>query len=106
MALNVEFVKFVLDQLSGLGELESKKMFGGIALMHQGFAYAKIKHDKLWLKVDEHSKTEFENLGMQQYSYGKDGSRKLNFYETPVSLLEDRDQLQEWVKRSMTIAIS
>ena len=50
MALNDEFKNFVLDQLQGIGEFETKRMFGGLALLHQGSVFAKIKHDKVWLR--------------------------------------------------------
>ncbi|MDC1068971.1 TfoX/Sxy family protein [Candidatus Kapabacteria bacterium] len=105
MALNGEFKNFVLDQLQGIGEFETKLMFGGLALISKGSAFAKIKHDKFWLKVNESNLADFENFGMSQYTYGKDNSRKLNFYETPVDVIEDRDRLKEWVKKSIEIAL-
>ena len=105
MALSKEFEKFILDQLQGLGDFETKRMFGGLALLYQGSAFAKIKHDKLWLKVDESNRKEFEELELQQYTYGKDNSRKLNFYEAPVKVIEDRDELVEWAQKSMEVAL-
>jgi DNA transformation protein len=104
MALNEEFLNFVLDQLKGLGDFETKRMFGGVALLHQGSAFAKIKHDKVWLKADDRNRGEFAEFGMKQYTYGKDNSRKLNFYETPIEVIEDRDKLKAWVKRSIKAA--
>jgi len=40
---------------------------------------------------------------MSQYTYGKDNSRKLNFYETPIKIIEDRDKLKDWVQKSIEI---
>ena len=104
MSLNEEFKNFVLDQLQGIGEFETKRMFGGLALLYQGSAFAKIKHDKVWLKVDDSNLANFKRLGMSQYTYGKDNSRKLNFYETPIEIIEDRDKLKDWVQKSIEIA--
>ena len=104
MALNPSFRDFVLDQLSGLGDFETKSMFGGVALLHRGKAFAKIKHDKVWLKVDDSNRDDFVEHGMQQYTYGKDGSRKLGFFETPVDVLEDADEFVAWAEESMAIA--
>jgi len=106
MALNEEFKNFVLDQLQGIGEFETKRMFGGLALLHQGSAFAKIKHDKVWLKVDESNLSDFKEKGMAQYTYGKDNSRKLNFYETPIEIIEDRDKLKDWVKKSIKVVMN
>jgi len=105
MALNEEFKNFVLDQLQGIGEFETKRMFGGLALLQQGSAFAKIKHDKVWLKVDASNLKDFKEQGMKQYTYGKDNSRKLNFYETPIEIIEDRDKLKDWVKKSIEVAM-
>jgi DNA transformation protein len=74
MVPSEDFKNFVLDQLMGLGEFEAKRMFGGIALLYQGSAFAKIKHDKVWLKVDDSNRNDFVNLGMQQYTFGKDNA--------------------------------
>ena len=105
MAVNESFKNFIFDQLAGLGDYETKKMFGGIALLSQGLAFAKIKHGKVWLKVDDGNRIEFKRLGMQQYTYGKDNSRKLNFYETPLEVIEDKEKFVEWAKRSIAVAL-
>ena len=105
MALNEEFKNFILDQLQGIGEFETKRMFGGLALLRLGSAFAKIKHDKVWLKVDESNLADFEEHEMNQYTYGKDNSRKLNFYETPIEIIEDRDKFKTWVEKSIEIAV-
>ena len=68
MALNEEFKNFVLDQLQGIGEFETKRMFGGLALLRQGSAFATIKHEKVWLKVDKSNMSDFESCGMSQYN--------------------------------------
>ena len=105
MPVNKDFEDFILDQLDGIDQIETKRMFGGLALLYQGSAFAKIKHGKVWLKVDDHNKTEFEKLGMKQYTYGKNNDCKLNFFETPVEVMEDNVQLKTWAKRSLQAAI-
>jgi len=104
MALNEDFKNFVLDQLQGTAEFETKQMFGGLALLCQGSAFAKIKHGTVWLKVDNSNIADFEKFGMSQYTYGKDNTRKLNFYETPIEILEDRAKLKEWAQKSIEVA--
>ena len=101
MALNESYKQFILDQLSDFGEFETKNMFGGTALLREGKAFAKIKHDKYWLKVDDSNRSDFELFNMQQYTYGKGNSRKLNFFETPVEIIENKDELTKWVNKSI-----
>ena len=104
MTTDTEFRNYVLDQLSTMAPFETKNMFGGTAVLRNGAAFAKIKHGSLWLKVDESNVTDFVENGMQQYTYGKDNSRKLNFYETPVDVLEDKDVLLQWAKKACNAA--
>jgi TfoX/Sxy family transcriptional regulator of competence genes len=87
MALNEEFENFVLDQLQGMDGFETKSMFGGLALLSHGSAFAKIKHEKVWLKVDESNLADFKKYGMGKYTYEKENSRKLNFFETPIEVI-------------------
>ena len=97
---------FVLDQLTDLGTLETKSMFGGTALLIDGKAFAKVKNGALWLKVGDANRTDFVDQGMPQYSYGKDNARKLNFFKTPTDVLEDADELVVWASKSVDAALS
>lgn len=104
MAADQEFVEFVLDQLKGFGSFERKNMFGGTALLKDGVAFAKIKHGSLWLKTDQKNVNDFVDQNMPQYTYGKDNSRKLNFYETPADVLENQDTLLQWAQKASAAA--
>lgn len=104
MSKDAEFTSFVLDQLHGLGAFETKSMFGGTALLRNGNAFAKIKHGCLWLKADDSNRADFLERGMPQYTYGKDNSRKLNFFQAPPDILEDTDALVAWIRKSEQVA--
>ncbi|MBI1417678.1 MAG: transcriptional regulator [Limimaricola sp.] len=104
MTVDVEFRSFVLDQLGSLGAFETRNMFGGTALLRNGVAFAKVKHGALWLKVDDSNIGDFVARDMPQYSYGKDNSRKLNFFRTPVEVLEDPEVLIRWATKACDAA--
>ncbi len=99
-----DFRSFVLDQLAGMGEFETKSMFGGTALLRGGVAFGKVKHGALWLKVDDRNRDDFLRKDMPQYTYGKDGSRRLNFFQTPAEVLEDAESLIRWAERAVEAA--
>lgn len=99
-----QFKSFVLDQLSGMGAFETKNMFGGTALLRDGVAFAKVKHGALWLKVDDGNRDIFIERGMPQYTFGKDNSRRLNFFKTPPEVLEDEDTLLQWAAAALEAA--
>ena len=104
MWVDTEFRDYILDQLNCMGDFEAMNMFGGTALLRNGVAFAKIKHGSLWLKVDEGNINDFIEKGMVQYTYGKNNSRNLNFYETPAEVLEESDTLILWATKALEAA--
>jgi len=46
-----------------------------------------------------------EAFGMQPYYYGKDNKKKLNFYEVPAEILEDKERLKEWAVKAFAVAV-
>ncbi|MEM9320742.1 MAG: TfoX/Sxy family protein [Pseudomonadota bacterium] len=87
---------FVLDQLTDLGEFETKASFGGTAPLIDGKAFAKFKNGALRLKVGDAKRTDFADQDMPQYRYGTDNARKLNIFNTSPDVLEDADKLVAW----------
>lgn len=53
MASNVEFVKYVADQLSGAGAVTYRKMFGEYGMYLDGKIFALICNDQLYIKITE-----------------------------------------------------
>lgn len=106
MPVSNEFREYILYQLRDMGDFETKNMFGGTALLRNGAAFAKIKHGALWLKTDESNINDFLEMGMKQYTYGKDNSRRLNFHETPADILEDPEILVQWANRACDAAMN
>lgn len=105
MSDDKEFKSFVMDQLGGLGEFETKNMFGGTALLRDGSAFAKVKHGALWLKVDDSNRDDFLEREMPQYTYGKDNSRRLSFFMTPPEVLDDAETLIQWALKASKAAL-
>lgn len=104
MSGDAEFRAYVLEQLEGLGPFESRRMFGGLALLTDGKAFAKVKHGALWLRADDASRNHFLDHGMPQYVYGKNNDRRLGFYQTPAEVIEDAEKLSDWVATAIEVA--
>lgn len=103
MSVSENYKLFVIDQLSGLGTVTSKHMFGGVGLYAEGLFFALIDDDVLYFKVDDSNKTMYEELEMGPFRPYND-SRSMNYYEVPADVIEDREQLQEWALKSIDIA--
>lgn len=103
MAINEEYLQFVLDQLSEFGEVEIKRMFGGVGLFKKGLMFGKIGGDTFRLKVDESNQKEFEEKGMKPF-YSAKKKKGMPYWEVPQDVLEDRSELAKWAKKSFEIA--
>jgi DNA transformation protein and related proteins len=105
VAVSSDFLAYVLDQLAGLGGVESKRMFGGVGLYCDEFFFGLISKDVLYLRVDESNREDFASRGVAQFRPYEDKPHlSMNYYEAPADVLEDARQLAEWARRSMEVA--
>ncbi|NND95075.1 MAG: TfoX/Sxy family protein [Flavobacteriales bacterium] len=104
MAVNEEFLKFIQDQLSEFGEVDIKRMFGGIGIFKDGLMFAKIGGDTFRLKVDESNKKQYEDHGMKPF-HSEKKKKGMPYWEVPQVVLEDRTELAKWAKQSFEIAL-
>jgi DNA transformation protein and related proteins len=104
MSMNNEFLRYVLDQLRGLGVVTSRKMFGGAGLYLDGTIFALIAYDTLYFKVDETNRSDFEEAGMEPFRPFDETSYVMSYYEVPIDILEEADELVEWAKNALAAA--
>jgi len=103
MAVTPSFKQFVIEQLEHAATITSKNMFGGVGLYADGFFFALIADDRLYFKVDDTNRADFEQAGMEPFRpYGDE--RAMQYYEVPVEVLEDIDALKAWRARATAVA--
>ena len=103
MAVNEEYLKFVQDQLEGVGAIDIKRMFGGIGIFKDGLMFGKIGGDTFRLKVDETNKKQYEDKGMKPF-VSKTKKKGMPYWEVPQEVLNDRDELTTCANTSIEIA--
>lgn len=104
MSVNNEFLRYVLDQLRGLGVVTSRKMFGGAGLYLDGTMFALIAYDTLYFKVDDTNRPDFEAAGMEPFRPFEETSYVMSYYEVPIDVLEDSDELVVWARKALAAA--
>ena len=104
MAVSESYLNYITDQLSEFGEVEVKRMFGGIGLFHQGLMFGKIGGDVFRLKVDDHNQADFEARGMKPY-FSEKKKKGMPYWEVPTDVIEDRQMLAEWANKSYQAAV-
>jgi len=104
MPVSKEYVDYVLDQLSCLGEIAHKRMFGGVGLYFDGLFFALIDDDIVYFKVDDNSRRRYEAARAKPFQPGGESSSTSGYYSLPVNVLEDSDQLKTWADEAIEVA--
>ena len=97
MAVSESYREFVIEQLSNVVPISYRKMFGGIGVYSEGLFFAIMGDDRLYFKVDDSNYADYAAHRSEQFM-------NLRYYEVPVDILEDEDQLSEWVEKALVVA--
>lgn len=83
MALNQNYVDYIVEKLEPLGPITTKRMFGGCGIFCDGRMMCKISPaEVVALKANNHSAEVYRQAGMSK-------SGKMNYYELSADQLED-----------------
>jgi len=106
MAVSDEFVEYVVERLSGWGEVSVRRMFGGAGLYRGGTMFGLVVDDVVYLKVDDSNRDDFVQAGSAPFEPYPDKIKTTirTYYEIPAEVLEDPAELARWAQRSWLIA--
>lgn len=94
-----EFKDFILDQLTELNGIRCKAMFGGHGLYQDEFFFGIIHKSRVYFKVNDETRKEYEKSGMKYFQPSLKQSLK-NYYEVPADVIEDANQLLAWAEQA------
>jgi DNA transformation protein len=94
------FRDFVLDQLQPLGLVDYRPMFGSYGLYHDGVFFGILAKGRLYFKTNAVSRSAYLQRGMQPF---RPNTRQTlqSYYEVPVDVLEDHEQLAAWARQAI-----
>jgi len=105
VTVSADFLAYVLDQLSALDNVSSRRMFGGAGLYCDEAFFGLIADDTLYLRVDDSNRGDFTARGAAPFRpYADRPELSMSYFEAPASVLEDARQLAEWARRSVAVA--
>ena len=98
MALGKDFEAFAAERLSVLGEIRTRRMFGGAGVYCDGLFFALLDDDELFLKVDDVSRPAFEAAGLGPFIFRpKDGPPvAMAYHHAPETIFDDEDEMRRW----------
>jgi DNA transformation protein len=89
------FRDFVIDQLSDIPQLQSRKMFGGYGLYSGGKFFAILSSDRIYMKTTDTTRDRFVAAGSEFFQPNAKQALK-NYYELPAEVLENREEFSNW----------
>lgn len=104
MSVSPGYRDFVLEQLGRILPVASRSMFGGVGIYSEEAFFALIAGDRLYFKVDDSNRPDFEREDMQPFKPYEHRPVVMSYYEVPVDVLEDTEELRTWVEKALAVA--
>lgn len=80
-----------------------RRMFGGVGIYTEGAMFGIAYDERMYLKVDDESRAEFEELGSGPFRPNERQTLR-SFYEVPEEVLGDDAELAAWARRAVEAA--
>jgi DNA transformation protein len=105
MSVSDEEIAHAVEMFSGLGDLTTRKMMGGLCIYHQGTIFALLMSDgQLFLKGAGAFRDVLEAEGCTRWTYEREGARKptpMPYWTMPDAALDDPDVAVDWARRAL-----
>ncbi|SFM12953.1 TfoX/Sxy family protein [Marinobacter zhejiangensis] len=101
-----EYTDYLQEVFAQFGPIRVKRMFGGYGVYHDDLMFALVADEVLYLKADDQCRPAFEQAGLPQFEYPKNGKLvKMSYYQAPEDMMEDPEEAAEWARRSFDAAL-
>jgi DNA transformation protein and related proteins len=98
------FRTFALDQLSRTARVFARNMFGGVGLYAGDVFFGILAGDVLYLKCDDRTRDRFLRAGARPFTPYANRPGSTKYFEVPLAVLEDADELGRWVADAVVAA--
>lgn len=106
MAVSREWEAFVLEQLSGLGRVRAKRMFGGLGLYLDETFFGLVfgSAGDVYFKADDANRPVYEAAGSGPFRPFADKPYAMSFWRVPAEVLDDPDEMAIWGREAVAAA--
>ena len=106
MAPESEFVDYLLELLEPFGPVKANSMFGGFGIYLHGLMFGLVSQDIFYLKVDNENRPDFDNRGLEPFTYKRKGEEySMSYYRAPDQAMDDSAELCKWAQKAYDAAI-
>jgi len=107
MAVQPQYLAWVLEQLEALGGVTSRRMFGGVGLYNSELFFGLIDDDTLFFKTDESNAAEYQLRNMPRFMPPADRPLgPMGYHQVPADIIEDAEMLVGWARKAVAVALA
>lgn len=100
-----EYINHILDQLSFLGGIRIKRMFGGYGIYRHEIFFALVIDNHIYFKVNHNNHQDYEAYESHPFTYERNGKLvALSYWQVPIDILEQRELLLRWAQEAIKAA--
>jgi DNA transformation protein and related proteins len=102
-----DFADHCCELMGSLGDVQAKRMFLGWGLSVEGLTVAVIAWDRLYLKANAQTQSQFLAAGCKVFEHEAKGiTRRMQYYTAPETALESSDAMRPWAALAMQAALA
>ncbi len=107
MAVQPQYLEYVLEQLAALGALRWRRMFGGIGLYSADLFFGLIDDDTLFFKTNDSNAAQYQSRNMPRFMPPTDRPLSaFGYHQVPADIIEDAEMLTDWARQSVAVALA
>ena len=107
MAVQPQYLAFVLEQLEGVGNVSARRMFGGVGLYSNDLFFGLVDDDTLYFKTDESNSAEYVARKMPRFMPPVNRPMgPMGYHQVPAEIIEDAEALVAWARKSVAVALA
>lgn len=101
-----EFIEHLHEVFEQFGAINSRRMFGGYGVYHDGLMFGLVADNVLYLKTDSESVRHFDARGLTPFEYSSKGkTATMSYYTAPEEIYEDPEEARVWAQRAYAAAL-
>ena len=107
MAVQPQYLAYILEQLEGLERLRSRRMFGGVGLYSGELFFGIIDDDTAFFKSDARNSADYTARNMPRFMpFPERPEAVMAYYQVPADIIEDAESLVAWARKSVAVALA
>jgi DNA transformation protein and related proteins len=107
MAVQPQYLAYLLEQLAALPALRPNRMFGGVGLYSDGLFFGLIDDDTLYFKTGENNIGDYLARHMPKFMpFPEKTKQALGYHQVPADVIEDEEVLIAWARKAKDAALA